>query len=97
MKKKFNNWWFRNIIHPYLMKHGPKCCGHLRDTIVYQMWYAGIKMVHVNKWLEVMHEPTIKCYNVERTAAGETKLRVFYDQPDADKRKEIKGQLIQVI
>lgn len=94
MKKWLKRFWFEQVILPYLMKHGPECCAHMRDTIVYQMWYAGIGFAHINKWLAVMHEPSIKAYVME--GKNRDKLRVFFELPSMEQRAAITGNVVLI-
>ncbi len=87
MKKRIAKWWFRRVIWPYLMAHKAECSAALIETTVYQMRYAGIKFEHINKWLRVMQHNTIKAYVL--TGVNKDQVRLFYEYPDANRRKEL--------
>lgn len=91
MKKRINKWWWRYVIYPYLMKHQADCTVALRNAIVYQCWYGGMKFNQINKWLSATKQDTIKAYAIENG-----KPRIFYDVPTIERRKEIKGQVVIV-
>ena|ERR1035437_4193773 len=86
--RKIKNWmkdvWFNNVIMPYLLKHKPQCTLALRDAFVYQMWSAGVKFTHINKWLFKVKAPTIKGYVMNN---GNPHL--FYELPTGERLKDI--------
>src|SRR4051812_44353229 len=93
-KDLFKNWWYRRVTYPGIMKHKVASTVALKDTIVYQMWYAGISFQQINKWLRINKLPTIKAYVMQ--GPNKDKIRLFYELPDQKRRAEIGGNIVLI-
>lgn len=94
MKAAISRWWALKVIYPYVMKHQPETCVWLKNAIVYQMWYAKINFIQINKWLEVNNLDTIKEYTLE--GRDGTRLRMFFEVLPPEKRNKIKTKIYKV-
>ncbi len=79
---------------PYMARNKAQCSEALIDTTIYQLWYAGVRFQHINKWLRVMQHKTIKAYMV--TGPKKDGVRLFYDYPDAETRNDLKGNIVLI-
>ena len=89
---KLKLWLRRKVLHPWILKNKPECSVVLRDAIVYQMWAAGIGFGTINKWLAKMKCPTIKHYVMTKQGPY-----LYYHHLNADQRREITGQIVNII
>jgi hypothetical protein len=92
MKKRFQRWWFKRVIYPGIMRHKAESAYALKETILWQMWHAGVRFEHINKWLIKMNHRPIVAYCVNSRGG----IQIFYELPSDERRKELDGRLIQV-
>ena len=91
--KKLNKTIREKILYPWLLKNPVECTILLHETIVLQMHKAGIRFVHINKWLDLNNLPEIKAYTI--TPQGQ--IRIFWHTtPDAATRKTIKTPIYEI-
>ena len=96
MKQTITQWYEKTFIHKLAMqrhmrwvKNNNKLVSLLhRDTIVYQMWLSGIRFEHINKWLAITGNDTIKAYG---TKDGSKDVKLFYKMPGAEERAKYRN------
>ena len=66
----------------------PAVTKEISDNIVFQMWAAGVKFDHINKWLMWRKMKPIICYVV--MAPG--KMNYFTEEPSTERKAELRMQ-----
>jgi len=83
----------RLFYYPWLMKNKVECTVLLHETIVLQMYKAGIKLTEINKWLQLHRLPQIAAYTVQESG----QIRVFWNTvPTAEERRTIHTRIVEV-
>ena len=93
IKRKYRAWQAKRHMK-WVIANLPAVTATIHGELVYQMWRAGIRFEHINKWRRWRGMNPIVCYVVEKP--GE-QVRYFPAEPDMEQKRAIREAGRQVV